>query len=152
MITTRSTAPLAAAAIFALAAAGCSPIVVTPGTTSAAAVYSGGSLYGAEDASLDKVWNGVQGAVKELQFKETFSEKDVFTGRLYANRADGTGVKFYLKKRDEKLTQIEIRVGVFGNPAESRELYDKVRAHMNDPMPGAAPAPAPAPVPSKPTK
>lgn len=151
MITTRSTAPLAAAAILALAA-GCSTVVVTPGTTSESAVYSGGCLYAAESVPLDKAWNAVQGAVKELQFKETFSEKDALTGRLYANRADGTGVKFYLKKREDKLTEIDIRVGVFGNPADSRELYDKVRAHMNDPMPGAAAAPAPAPAPSKPTK
>lgn len=144
MHASRPTAPLAAAAILALAASGCSTVVVTPGNTGASAAYANGSLYGAEEVPLDKAWNAVQGAVKELEFKETFSEKDALSGRLYANRADGTGVKFYLKKRDEKLTQIDIRVGILGNPADSRMLYDKVKAHLNDPMPPAATAAAPA--------
>lgn len=112
---------------------GCAGLVLV-GAGAAAGVgtykYVNGELKATEQVTLDKAWSATQGAVKELEFVVISNQKDALTGKLVARTAADKKVQIALKKQGEQVTEIEIRVGTFGDEALSRIVHDKIKKRL----------------------
>jgi hypothetical protein len=89
--------------------------------------YVKGNLKGTVDASLDDTFDATTKAVKNLELVEKDSRKDAFEAAVTARSADDKDVTINLKKTGERTTRVEIRVGVFGDEARSRQIMDEIQ-------------------------
>lgn len=100
---------------------------------SAAAAGAGGYAYvngeakSTESASLDKTWRAAQAAMKDLQFSVVGQSKDALEGRLTARNATDKKITIRVKKVSDSLTEMRIRVGVFGDESLSRIIHDAIK-------------------------
>lgn len=113
-------------------------LALTPGCTlllvgGAAAAGAGGYAYvngeakSTESASLDKTWRAAQAAMKDLQFSVVGQSKDALEGRLTARNATDKKITIRVKKVSDSLTEVRIRVGVFGDESLSRIIHEAVK-------------------------
>lgn len=92
-------------------------------------LYVKGELQSTDDVSIDKAWRATILAVDDLGFVVTSKEKDAVSASLTALTADNKEVKITLNRKADKVTQIAIRVGTFGDESLSRLILDKIREH-----------------------
>jgi hypothetical protein len=90
-----------------------------------------GELRATEEISLDKAWEASLAAVEDLEYGVKERRKDAMAGRVVAEQADGRDVRIQLDDQGEDLTQIRIRVGVFGDETVSRAVLERIRQHAN---------------------
>lgn len=81
-------------------------------------------------SSLDRAWEASKAVVKELQFEERSEAKDAFTGRLTARQADGDDVVIRLTRVHDDVTDITIKVGLFGAETRSREIMSRIKSRL----------------------
>lgn len=115
-----------------LATMGCTAAWFAGGAAAGVGTYSyvTGELKSFEEVPLDRAWSASQQAMADLQFTTTSKAKDAFAGEVIARRASGQKVQVRLKRQSERVTEIKIRVGVFGDEAMSREILRKIKAHF----------------------
>jgi hypothetical protein len=92
--------------------------------------YVKGELKSTFEAGLDQTWEATQKAVDDLQFTVKEKSKDALQAREVAREADGTDVKIALESKSEKVTEVRVRVGVFGNESQSRLIMDRIKARL----------------------
>ena len=92
--------------------------------------YVEGELKVADNVTMDGAWNASLGAMQDLEFKVTKSQKDALAGLIVARRADDTRIVVRLKKQTDQVTEFRIRVGTFGDEALSRLIYEKIKSHF----------------------
>jgi hypothetical protein len=111
---------------------GCALFLVGAGAAAGAGGYAwyNGELSSVESGSIEKAWAASQAAMKDLEFTITEQGKDSLTAHLTARTARDKKVTVNLKKQTEKLTEIKIRVGTFGDEALSSQILAKIKAHL----------------------
>lgn len=92
--------------------------------------YVEGELKTADNVTMDRAWNASLGAMQDLEFKVTKSQKDALAGLIVARRADDTRIVVRLKEQTDQVTEFRIRVGTFGDEALSRLIYEKIKSHF----------------------
>lgn len=92
--------------------------------------YLKGELKSTEEASIGQVWQAAQEAVKDLEFVVTSEEKDTLSARLIAHGANDTKIEINLESVSAKLTNVRIRVGVFGDESLSRLALERIKKHL----------------------
>lgn len=122
------------AALLALAAlpllSGC--VVVAAGAVGAGAVaYVRGELESSLEAGLDDAYAAAQRALAKLEFAKIDERRSGLDAQLVHRTALDKKVDIRLKKVTERLTKIEIRVGVVGDQELSLTLLDKIRAELD---------------------
>jgi hypothetical protein len=120
----------AAIALAALAAtSGC--FLVAVGAAGAAGAGTVAYVRGELDASLgspyDPVVRAAEAAVQQLQFVTVKETKDAFTAEIVARTAEDKKVDVVVSREADNLTQVKIRIGVFGNEEMSRAVLDKLK-------------------------
>jgi len=110
--------------------AGCGAIVAGAAAGAGAVAYVRGELEATEEAALDDVVNATQAAMGELRFTLTSSEADAVSARFAAKTANDKTIVINLKKVTAALTEIRIRVNVFGDEELSRLILDKIKKHL----------------------
>jgi hypothetical protein len=116
---------------FALAAlAGCGAVVVGAAAGAGAVAYIRGELEATEEAPIDKVVKATKAAIDDLELRLTSSEADAVSAKIKAETARGTDIGISLKRVSDDVTEIHIRVGVFGDEELSRLIHEKMRAHL----------------------
>jgi len=65
-----------------------------------------------------------------LEFTITSKEKDVFDAQLIPSGAADKKIKVRLKKQSETVTEIRIRIGVFGDESLSRHILEKIKKRL----------------------
>lgn len=112
--------------------AGC--LAVAAGAGAAAGVgtyaYVTGKLTATVDGSLDRAYDATAAALKSMEFNEVSKDKDAFQARFVSKMADGTEVKVDLVKKTEKSTEVNIRVGTFGDEKKSVAILDEIKKHL----------------------
>lgn len=121
-------------ALLALAALpllnGC--VVVAAGAVGAGAVaYVRGELESSLEANLDTAYASTQRALARLEFAKIEENRSGVDARLVHRTALDKKVEIKLKKVTDRLTKIEIRVGVVGDQELSLTLLDKIRAELD---------------------
>ena len=115
--------------VVSVSLSGCALMLIGAGVAAGVGTvaYVNGELKGTEEVTLDKAWQATQQAMQDLQFKVTKSEKDALAGELIALRADNTRIVIRLKQQSDKVTEIRIRVGTFGDETLARLIFDKIK-------------------------
>lgn len=106
-------------------------VVVAAGAVGAGAVaYVRGELESSVEADLDAVYQAAQRALAKLEFARIDQRKSGLDAQLIHRTALDKRVVVKLKKITDRLTKIEIRVGVVGDQELSLTLLDKIRAEL----------------------
>ena len=92
-----------------------------------ALAFIGGELKSIEAVPLDRAWGAAQKAIDEMGLKAASKEKDDLSARLVCNLANDKQLTINLKKKSSIVTEIGIRVGVFGNEFLSNQVLEKMR-------------------------
>lgn len=122
------------AAVLAMAAlpwlTGC--VVVAAGAVGAGAVaYVRGELESSLEADLGTAYAAAQRALAKLEFARIEERQSGLDARLVHRTALDKRVEIRLKKVTDRLTKIEIRVGVVGDQELSLTLLEKIRAELD---------------------
>ncbi len=91
--------------------------------------YLKGELKTNEDVPINKVFDATQAALKEMGLTVQKFEKAVDSAQVTAITADDKTIKINLKKRNDYLTELSIRVGTFGDESLSKKILEKIRKH-----------------------
>jgi len=113
-----------------LVGSGCAALLIGGGAGAGTVAYLKGELKSTEEASIDKTWQAAQETMKDLEFVITSKEKDTFSAKLIAYRANDKKVEMYLQKASERTTEVKIRVGVFGDESLSLIILESLKKHL----------------------
>jgi hypothetical protein len=122
---------LVLAGLLALGGSGC--VLFVAGAVAAGVgtyAYINGESKENEAASLDRTWNATQAAMKDMQFAVITQAKDAWSGELTARNSADKKITISLKRLSETVTEIRVRVGTFGDEAQSRMILEKIRNHL----------------------
>ena len=108
--------------------AGCAAVLIGAGAGAGTVGYIAGELKAQEEVSLNKAWSASLKAMAHLEFTVTQKEKDAFTAELTARGSGDKKIQVKLEKKAEKITEIRIRVGLFGDESMSRLILDRIKA------------------------
>lgn len=107
-------------------------VVVAAGAVGAGAVaYVRGELESSVEADLDATYAATQRALEKLEFAKIDQRKSGLDAQLVHRTALDKRVEIKLKKITDRLTKIEIRVGLVGDQELSLTLLDKIRAELD---------------------
>lgn len=81
--------------------------------------------------TLDESFNAAKGAMDDMQFKTEKAEKDALKGIVEAREADGDKVSITVLRNAEKVTDVVVSVGAFGEQAKARMILDKMLARLH---------------------
>jgi hypothetical protein len=109
---------------------GCALLLIGGGAAAGVGTvaYIKGELRTTQEISFERAWNATTGAVEEMGFVITQDEKDALSGMIVARGTDDQKITIHIKKQSEKLTDIRIRVGAFGDETRSQLILDKIKA------------------------
>jgi hypothetical protein len=92
--------------------------------------YVNGELKDTEDHSLDPVHDATVAGVQDMQYVIVNTAKDAGQFKLTVRTATDQKIDITLIKQSPNSTEIRIRVGTFGDEQLSRQLLDKIKAHL----------------------
>ena len=112
--------------------AGCVAVAVGAGAGAAVAAvaYVRGDLDATLNASFDKSIAAANKTIEQLQFVKVSQNKDALQAILVARNAADKKIEFRVEKGGDGVTNLKIRVGVFGDEALSLAILDKVKANL----------------------
>ncbi len=111
---------------------GCIAAAVGGGVAAGAGTvaYIKGELKATEEANIDRAWQATEQAIDQLRFLVINKVHDAVSGEIEARTADNEKIHISLKRKTENLTDISIRVGLFGDEALSRLILDKIQQNL----------------------
>ena len=115
-----------------VACTGCPVLVVgaVAGAGAATYAYVNGEVESTLSAGMDKTWSATLAALKDLQFNTGKTSKDALNGHVESTTADGKSITIKLKRVSDTLTEVDIRVGKFGDQRVSDLILDKIKSHL----------------------
>jgi len=113
-------------------AAGCLAVAAGAGAAGTVA-YMAGDLETDVSEDLDTLYAATRKALGDLELGiiEGKSAKDGLSATLVARDADDKKVTVKLKSISDEMTELSIRVGVFGNETKSQLIYGKILDNLD---------------------
>jgi len=105
-------------------------LAVAAGAGASAVAYARGDLETSLNADYGKVVASARSAVTELEFAKVSENKDALKAVLVARTALDKKVEITIANSGKKLTNIKIRVGVFGDESLSMAILDKIKSGL----------------------
>jgi len=108
---------------------GCGPLLIFGAGTAAGVSgykYYAGSLTVTFEAPFEKTWYAGQRALPALEMTITATNQDRTSGTISAKRPDETPVKVKMKYITAQQTEVDIRVGTFGDEEASKAIKAKM--------------------------
>ena len=105
-------------------------LMVAAGAGASAVAYVRGDLETNLNYDYNKVVDSARNAVKDLEFARVSENKDALKAVLVARTAMDKKVEITITNSGKKLTNIKIRVGLFGDEALSMSILDKIKAGL----------------------
>lgn len=109
--------------------AGC-VAVVAAGAAGTGVAWHSGRMETTLNHELDAVYAAAQQAVDRMEFARVSEKKSGVDAELIARTARDKKVEITLKRVDDKITRLGIRVGVFGDEAVSLSLLEQIKAGL----------------------
>jgi hypothetical protein len=91
--------------------------------------YLKGELKTNEDVPINTLFDATIAAMKEMGLTVKKFEKAASSAQFIALTADDKTITIKLKKRNDYLTEITIRVGTFGDESLSKKILEEIRKH-----------------------
>jgi hypothetical protein len=79
---------------------------------------------------LARVHAASEGALGDLEFAVSSSNRDAVHGEIRALTADDRRIKLEMDARSKDVTELRIRVGMFGDERVSRRILDRLKARL----------------------
>lgn len=108
---------------------GCAAVLVG-GAAAGTVAYVRGDLEAVVDHSVDETFDAAVKAMNQLDLSIISRDHDKLTGKIVARDSEDSKITVTLKSRETGNTELRIRVGVFGDEALSRRIYDQVRENL----------------------
>lgn len=106
-------------------------LAVAAGAAGAGTVaYIRGELNTSMSASLDAVDRATNRAAEQLRFAKINQSSDALARVITLRTAEDKKIEVRLTRTTDTLTQVRIRVGVFGDEQISRALLDKIKDNL----------------------
>lgn len=105
-------------------------LAVVAGAAGGTVAYVKGALQVNLDGTIEQVDKASIDAVKELKFVLVSNRVDAISGEVVARTAKDVKVQILLKKLTEKTTQVDIRIGTFGDRVVSQQILDEIRKNL----------------------
>ncbi len=109
---------------------GCVALLIGGGAGAGTVAYLKGELKSVVEASLEKTYQASQDALGDLEFPVTGRQKDAFSAELTARGGNDKKIEIDLKKLSDKMTEIKIRVGIFGDESLSQLILERIMKHI----------------------
>lgn len=122
---------LAGVAMVAVLAVQPGCLIVAAGAAGASTVaYVRGDLMAPLDADYESAVKASRRALDKLEFKIIDEKRDALAADFVARTALDKKVQVRVTKQGEKVTQIRIRVGVFGDEALSMTVLNEIKQRL----------------------
>ncbi|GIX49068.1 MAG: hypothetical protein KatS3mg131_3279 [Candidatus Tectimicrobiota bacterium] len=92
--------------------------------------YVTGTLTWTYPVALKAAWEATLQAVQGLDLRIEKQLVDGLGGTLEAKRADGTPVFVWLRPLTERTTEVQVRIGTYGNRDDSERLHTAIRKQL----------------------
>ncbi len=123
-------------AVSAFLFTGCvAALVVGAAAGAGSVVYVKGELKTTEAISLDQAYQAAESGLKDLDLLAEAKEKDTLNGGMEAQGVGDKRIWIKLHNVSKDVTEMRIRVGVFGDQVYSQKIYDAIKVHFKDPLP-----------------
>ena len=105
-------------------------VLAAAGAGAGAVAYVRGDLEANLDSDYQKVVDAAHSAVSDLEFARVSENKDALKAVLVSRTAMDKKVEISITKSANKLTNIKIRIGIFGDEEMSRTILDRIKARL----------------------
>jgi len=109
--------------------AGCGAVIVGGAAAAGTYYYMDGQAKGTYNSSLNKAYNAAQAACKELQIPVTELSKNGASASVIGSLSDDT-VTISLKLVGDNITEITVRVGLWGNEESSHRIQNAIAKRL----------------------
>lgn len=113
---------------------GCVAPLLLVGVGAAGAVgavsYTRGELKSMQAVTLDKAYETAQAMITDMSFTLVKKTKDAITATLEARGLGDKKIAVSLRRLEGNLTEIRIRVAIFGDEDASRQMLEKMKNHF----------------------
>lgn len=118
--------------VMGMVASGCAVAVLATGAGLGAGTYAWikGELKRTYPATYDAVWNASSDALQSLEMPVVSQQRDALKGTIMAKRADGSDVRVDVKYLTENTTQVNVRIGLFGDRPDSARVHETIQARL----------------------
>ncbi len=118
--------------IMGMVVSGCAVAVLATGAGLGAGTYAWikGELKRTYPVTYDAAWNASSDALQSLEMPVVSQQRDALKGTIMAKRADGSDVRIDVKYLTENTTQVSIRIGLFGDRADSARVHETIQARL----------------------
>ncbi len=111
-----------------VATSGC--VLVAAGAAGAGVAWVRGALKTTVSYDMAKTYKASARAVQQLGFAKISEEKSALDAVLISRTAADKKVEIRLRSIGDKLTELETRVGLFGDEALSLAILEKIKANL----------------------
>jgi len=101
-------------------------VAVGAGAAVGTVTYVQGEHSQVHAGSFERVWSATTTALRQLQVQIDRTTKDGLGGEIEARRADKTAVTVKVEPGDENDTIVRIRIGTFGDKADSEMIQARI--------------------------
>ncbi len=102
--------------------------IVAGGAGAGTMAYLRGELQGSVAADIGRTQRAAEQVVSAKGLVQVSAESDDLSGEIIARTADDKRVRIALKRSSDRVTEVRIRVGTFGDEMLSRDLFESIRA------------------------
>ncbi|MHC4068250.1 MAG: DUF3568 family protein [Planctomycetota bacterium] len=113
----------------AVLAQGCVVAAVGAGAAGTVA-YVRGDLETVETAGLETLYKASLEALDELELAVVQKAKDAMTAEIISRDAEDKKIRIKLKSTAEGMTELSIRIGMFGDETKSRLIYEAIKKEL----------------------
>jgi hypothetical protein len=89
-----------------------------------------GNLTANTDRSLEDSFAASKTAMNDMGYSTEKANQDALKGVIVAREADGGRIDVTLQRKADRVTEIEVGVGAFGNESKARLILDKILARL----------------------
>lgn len=107
-------------------------LAVVAGSAAGAALYYRGQLRASRNATLDQAWHATNIAFDVLDLVLISKERDGLSASFEGRRSDNAKVNIQIKKLEEDVVEIGIRVGILGDEQQSRIILSQIERRLYD--------------------
>jgi hypothetical protein len=116
-------------AVLACGSAGCT-LLAAGAVGGATVAYAMGDLEGEVEATPQKVVKRAKAVLDEMEVHVDLVDSTSLDGRVRGKTALDKTIEITVKRLDDLRSKVSIRVGTFGDEAQSRQIFDKIKAGL----------------------
>ena len=113
----------------AVLAQGCVVAAVGAGAAGTVA-YVRGDLQTVETAGMEALYKASLEAFDKLELAVIQKAKDAMTAEIISRDAEDKKIRIKLKSTAEGMTELSIRIGMFGDETKSRLIYEAIKKEL----------------------